>query len=117
MSTKKEKIAVMARSYPRFIEWSKEDKCFVGSAPPLIGHCCHADTEAEVATLLHDIVLDLVEDVIDGKMPVPKELSEKTYSGRFLTRIDPALHKKLVLQAAARDVSFNKFVEGVLQDA
>ena len=117
MSTKKEKIAMMARSYPRFIEWSKEDKCFVGSAPPLIGQCCHADTEAEVATLLHDIVLDLVEDVIAGKMPVPKELSEKTYSGKFLTRIRPELHKKLALQAASRDVSLNEFVEATLQEA
>ena len=32
----------------RVVEWSPEDQCFVGSAPPLIGRCCHGPTEANV---------------------------------------------------------------------
>jgi hypothetical protein len=27
--------------YTKLVEWSDEDACFVGSAPPLIGPCCH----------------------------------------------------------------------------
>ncbi len=30
------------------VEWSDEDGCFVGSAPPLIGPCCHDKDEAKV---------------------------------------------------------------------
>jgi len=36
-----------ARDYLRIVEWSAEDRCFVGSAPPLIGRCCHGPTEAQ----------------------------------------------------------------------
>jgi predicted RNase H-like HicB family nuclease len=30
------------------IEWIDDDACFVGSAPPLIGRCCHGATERSV---------------------------------------------------------------------
>ncbi len=32
-----------ARPYVKIVEWSPEDACFVGSAPPLVGRCCHGD--------------------------------------------------------------------------
>jgi hypothetical protein len=40
--------SVTAREYLRVVEWSPKDRCFVGSAPPLIGRCCHGPTEANV---------------------------------------------------------------------
>lgn len=117
MSTKKEKIRQLAARYPRLIEWSQEDKCYVGSAPPLVGHCCHGATEAEVAAQLAIIVADLSEDLLDGKREAPKELVAKKYSGKFVTRIDPGLHKKIALQAAARHRSLNDFVAEALEKA
>lgn len=45
-----------SRDYLRIVEWSEEDGCFVGSAPPLIGRCCHGDTEASVLRQLGRIV-------------------------------------------------------------
>ena len=96
------------------IEWSEEDSCFVGSAPPLVGHCCHGKTEAVVATQLAAIVDDLVQDVLDGKMPAPKGESGKTYSGKFVVRIPTALHKKIALKAQARGESLNQYVAEVL---
>ncbi len=32
----------------KVVEWSAEEGCFIGSAPPLIGPCCHGDDEAAV---------------------------------------------------------------------
>jgi len=115
--TKKNRIRELSARYPRVIEWSPADGVFVGSAPPLVGQCCHGGTEEEVARQLAVIVEDLAEDVLDGKMPAPSSPSGKTYSGKFLVRIPPALHHKVALQAAARGESLNQFVAEALAGA
>ena len=45
----RKKIKALAPRYPRYIRWSNEDKCFIGSLPDLCGDCCHGDTPEEVA--------------------------------------------------------------------
>ena len=120
MSTKRERKDKMRRlsvRYPRVIEWSEEDHCYVGSAPPLVGRCCHGATEARVAAQLAIIVEDLVQDVIDGKMPEPESQAGKSYSGKFVVRIPAAVHKKLALKAMARGESLNQFVAEALAHA
>jgi predicted RNase H-like HicB family nuclease len=42
------KIKEQARKYLKIVEWSDEDGCYIGSAPPLIGQSCHGKIEAEV---------------------------------------------------------------------
>ena len=113
---RKVQIRRLSAQYPRLIEWSDEDGCFVGSAPPLVGQCCHGKTEADVATQLATIVADLVQDVLDGKMPAPKGDPGKTYSGKFVVRIPMALHKKIALKAQARGESLNQYVAEVLTE-
>ena len=54
-------IKIHARRYPKVVEWSDEDGVYVGSAPPIIGRCCHGATEAEVLAELAVIVDEWVE--------------------------------------------------------
>ena len=110
-------IRKMSARYPRLIEWSAEDGVFVGSAPPLIGQCCHGATETEVATQLAAIVADLVADVLDGKMAMPEPPANKSFSGKFLVRISPELHRRAALQALARGESLNQFVAEAISSA
>jgi len=115
--SRQEKIRKTSARYPRLIEWSAEDDVFVGSAPPLLGQCCHGHTEAEVATQLAAIVDDLVADVLDGKMAVPAPPEGKIFSGKFLVRITPELHRRAALQALARGESLNQFVAEAISSA
>jgi predicted HicB family RNase H-like nuclease len=116
-ATKKEDIRRLSARFPRVIEWSEEDRCYVGSAPPLVGQCTHGASEAKVAGQLATIVEDLVRDVIEGKMPEPANMAGKTYSGKLLVRIPPAVHKKLALKAMARGESLNQFIAMALEHA
>ena len=52
----------MTVHYSALIEWSDEDGCFIGSAYPLVGQCCHGDTRVEVAGKLGAIIKDLFHD-------------------------------------------------------
>jgi hypothetical protein len=59
--SKKDELRRISARYPRVIEWSQEDGCYVGSAPPLIGQCCDGAIEAKVAAKLAKIIDDLVQ--------------------------------------------------------
>ena len=47
--------------YVKRVEWSDEDRCFVGSCPGVIGPCCHGDDEVAVYRELCGIVDEWLE--------------------------------------------------------
>ena len=42
--------------YIKIVEWSEEDRCFIGCCPGIIGPCFHGDNEVEVYRELCEIV-------------------------------------------------------------
>lgn len=56
----------------KIVEWSEEDGCYIGSAPPLIGRCCHGDTEEEVYKQLAVIVDEWGEEMERDGLPLPE---------------------------------------------
>ena len=111
------RIKVEARKYLKVVEWSKEDGCYIGSAPPIIGQCCHGDTEANVMAQLAVIVEEWVESLLTDGKPLPATTANKDFSGKFLVRISPDLHKKAALKALARGKSLNQFVAEAIASA
>jgi len=110
-------IKAEARKYLKIVEWSQEDGCYIGSAPPIIGQCCHGDTEAEVMAQLAVIVEDWVKVLLTDGKPLPAATANKDFSGKFLVRISPDLHKKAALKALARGESLNQFVAAAIASA
>lgn len=104
--------------FTKLVEWSEEDGCFIGSAPPIIGPCCHGDDEAAVFAELCRIVsewIDLLE--ADGKALPPATSDLAKYSGRFVLRVDPAIHRRLTLKAMAEGESLNAYCAKALARA
>ena len=98
-----------SRDYLRIVEWSEEDGCFVGSAPPLIGRCCHGDTEPSVLRQLGKIVEEwLAVHEADGRTP-PAPIPAASYSGKFVLRVPPPVHQALALKARAAGKSLNTY--------
>ena len=52
----------------------------------------------------------------DGR-PLPVETAVRSYSGKFMLRLDPDLHKQLAIHAARRGVSLNKYCTQHLEQA
>jgi len=114
---KKSEIAKHASRYLRVVEWSDEDRCFIGSAPPLLGQCCHGDSEEEVVKQLRVIIDDIVAMMLKHGDPFPPATAGKKFSGKFLVRLPPELHEKAALKAFARGESLNEFVADALAKA
>ena len=97
------------KHYSLLIERSDEDDCFVGSAWPLVGQCCHGETRAEVAGKLEAIIEDLLDDP-DWLKNVP-EVAARTYSGRITLRVSPEEHKLLAARSASRGMTINGYLK------
>jgi predicted HicB family RNase H-like nuclease len=115
----------MKRNKPKFraahdqeiVEWSDEDGCFVGSAPPLIGECCHGHNEAKVYAELCEIVDEWIDILETEGKPLPAPLDKKEFSGKFVLRVQPALHRRLAAKAIAARESLNSFCVKALVQA
>ena len=98
-----------ARDYLRVVEWSAEDGCFLGSAPPLIGRCCHGATEAGVLKQLKRIVDEWIRLADRDGVSLPAPEQSASSSGRVLLRGPAPVHQALALKARAAGKSLNAY--------
>ena len=113
-----EAIKAKSARYTKLVEWSKADGCFVGSAPPIIGPCCHGDDEAKGYAELCRIVEEWIELLETDGTPLPEATSDRrNYSGKFVLRVEPTMHRRLVLKALAEGESLNSYCAKTLAKA
>lgn len=101
----------MKDNYLKIVEWSKADKCFVGTAPGLILGGVHGKDERVVFDDLCKAVADAIDLLkMEGK-PIPKQAIKNEYSGKIALRIKPELHRSLAIKALQKGESVNKYIE------
>jgi predicted HicB family RNase H-like nuclease len=103
--------------YLKIVEWSEEDACYVGTCPGLICGGVHGADEAEVYRELFQAVAEAVELYAADNKPLPPGTADKSYSGRFVLRMDKELHKCLAIRAVRNGESLNSFCQKILKDA
>lgn len=54
-------IMTREAQYVKIVEWTEEDRCFVGSCPGLFYGSCHGDDEKAVFGELFEIVEETIE--------------------------------------------------------
>jgi predicted HicB family RNase H-like nuclease len=113
----RKQIKEAAAWYPKFVEWSDEDKIFVGHCPQMFGGGVHGHDEAAVYKDLCEAVEEWVELLSKDGLTLPEPLDPKKYSGKFLLRVEPALHRRLAAKAIAAGESFNTYVARALVKA
>ena len=95
------------RGYIGSIEFSEEDGIFYGKVQGIRSLISYEGESAhELVEDFHGAVDDYITECeANGITP------EKAYKGSFNVRISPALHKKLAIIAAQRQLSLNNCVE------
>ena len=115
---KKSELKAKSARYLKIVEWSDEDGCFVGSAPPVIGPCCHGKDEAKVYAELCQIVEEWIELLEKDGSTLPEPLGKVSdFSGKFVLRVEPALHRRLAAKALAAGESLNSYCTKTLVKA
>jgi predicted RNase H-like HicB family nuclease len=70
--------------YVKIVEWSDEDRCFVGSCPGLFYGGCHGNDEKKVFDELCEIVEKTIEIYKRDGKPLPPATSGKDYANKML---------------------------------
>ena len=114
--TRKE-IKERAARYTKFVEWSDEDRCFIGRCPELMLGGVHGRNEAKVYVELCDAVEEMVGLLHKDGHGLPEPLGAKKFSGKFILRVEPALHRRLAAKALAAGESLNSYCAKTLVKA
>ena len=107
----------LSDDYLKVVEWSEEDKCYIGTSPGLFDGGVHGKDESAVFTELCSVVENTISLLKKNGRYLPTRTSNKKFSGNIALRIPPELHKALALRAMQFGESVNKFIRKKLESA
>ena len=114
--TRKE-IKTQAARYTKFVEWSPEDRCFIGRCPEIMAGGVHGHDEVKVYAELCQAVEEMLALIQADGRALPEPLTARKSSGKFVLRVEPALHRRLAAKALAAGESLNSFCANALVKA
>jgi len=100
--------------YTYRVTWSEDDAEYVGLCAEFPSLSWLAKKPETALKGIRKVVADVVKDLQANDEPVPKPLSIKQYSGKFVVRIPPETHRELTLEAAESGISLNRLVSAKL---
>ena len=102
--------------YLKIVEWSEEDKCFVGRCPELMLGGVHGKNEQKVFAELCAVIDEWIAASEKSDDPLPPGMSGKQYSGKFNLRVDRHLHERLAIEAFKQGKSLNAYCAETLEN-
>lgn len=103
--------------YTYRVTWSGEGGEYVGLCVEFPSLSWLASDPEAALRGIRQVVSDGVADLQANAEPIPEPLAAKKYSGRFMVRVPPELHRQLALEAAESGVSLNRLASDKLSRA
>ena len=103
-------------SYVKLVEWSDEDQCYVGTCPGLMLGGVHGSNEFDVYKRLCEAIDGWIDIARREGAPLPKPTAGKSYSGKFVLRVGPELHRLLAIDALRAGASLNSYCVRLLEE-
>jgi predicted HicB family RNase H-like nuclease len=100
--------------YTYRVTWSEDDREYVGLCVEFPSLSWLAETPEGALKGIRRIVADVVNDMKKNHEPIPQPLANKKYSGKFMVRVPPDVHRDLAIQAAEVGVSLNRLASAKL---
>jgi len=104
----------MIDHYTYRVTWSAEDELHVGLCAEFPSLSWLADTPDGALAGIRQVVADTVANLEASGEDVPVPLAERRFSGRFVVRVPPEVHRNLAVEAAEAGVSLNRLVSARL---
>ena len=100
--------------YTYRVTWSAEDNEYVGLCAEFPSLSWLSKTPEAALKGIRKTVEAVVNDMKQNREEVPQPIASKSYSGKFMVRIPPEVHRNLAIQAAESGVSINRLVSSRL---
>lgn len=103
-----------ARQYTYRVIWSEEDQEFVGLCAEFPS-LSWLDEEQEAALRgIVSLVETTVADMTQAGEKIPDPIALRKFSGQFVVRTTPEMHRQLAILSAEAGVSLNRYVNSRL---
>ena len=100
--------------YTYRITWSPDDQEYVGLCVEFPSLSWLAESPEASLDGIRKIVAEVVQDMSSKGESPPLPLSSKKFSGKFVVRIPPNVHRQLVIKAAEEGISLNRLISAKL---
>ena len=103
-----------ADKYTYRVMWSDEDNEYIGLCAEFPSLSWLAATPEEALKGIRATVKKCVKDLTQTGESVPQAITTKKFSGKFMVRVPPEIHRQLAVKAAEEGVSLNRVVSSKL---
>jgi predicted HicB family RNase H-like nuclease len=107
-------MALKVDKYTYRVMWSEEDQEYVGLCSEFPSLSWLKASPEEALKGIRALVKSTVKDMEENGEQVPEPIAAKKFSGKFMVRIPPEVHRHLALEAAESGVSLNRLASAKL---
>jgi predicted HicB family RNase H-like nuclease len=100
--------------YTYRVTWSDDDNEYVGLCAEFPSLSWLASTPEAALKGIRKVVEDVVKDMRENGEEVPEPIASRRYSGKFMVRVPPEVHRNLAIKAAEAGVSLNRLASSKL---
>ena len=107
-------MALKNDHYTYRVTWSEDDNEYVGLCAEFPSLSWLANTPELALKGIRNVIADVVNDMKANKELIPEPISVKHYSGKFMVRVPPEIHRELAIKAAEAGISLNRIASSKL---
>ncbi len=102
--------------YTYRISWSQNDAEYVATCAEFPSLSWLDEDQVEALKGIKQLVRDVIDDLSGTGETIPTPIADQHFSGKFLVRLPPELHRRLALEAAESGLSLNRLASFKLAD-
>lgn len=110
-------MALKNDRYTYRITWSEDDEEYVGLCAEFPSLSWLEKTPETALTGIRNVVAEVIADMEANGELIPEPIATRPYSGKFMVRVPPELHRRLALEAAEAGVSLNRIASTKLSQS
>jgi predicted HicB family RNase H-like nuclease len=107
-------LALKNDRYTYRVTWSDEDNEYVGLCAEFPSLSWLAVTPEAALKGIRKLAADVVNDMLNNGEIAPLPIACRQYSGKFVVRVSPDIHRNLAIQAAETGVSMDRIARAKL---
>jgi predicted HicB family RNase H-like nuclease len=103
--------------YTYRVFWSEEDQEYVGLCTEFHGLSWLTKTPGGALRGIRKVVAEVLADMEKTGETPPTPISCRSFSGKFVVRVPPDVHRELAIKAAEDGISLNRLINSKLNQA
>ena len=100
--------------YTYRVTWSADDEEYVGLCVEFPSLSWLEGTPEDALKGIRDLVAEAIDDMKNNEEKIPEPIALKNFSGKFMVRVPPEIHRALAIKAAEAGISLNRLASSKL---